>query len=123
MALLKKKIKDKKLTKKKDIKKIRQKGHWKKDFPSKISRLLIRPIISEKATKQKKNNQYIFEVSLRAQSKEIKRSIEFFYKVKVLKVNVVKMKGKNKKFKTSVGRRKNWKKAVVKLKKGQIIET
>ncbi len=66
--------------------------------------------------------QFVFEVTPSSEKKEIKKSIELFFKVKVKSVNVANVKGKAKKFKNKIGYRKNWKKAYVSLESGHNID-
>ena len=85
--------------------------------------LLLAPIVSEKATQlADKHNQVIFRVRPDATKIEIKAAVELMWKDKKLEVEsvqIVNVRGKAKRFGT--GRRRNWKKAYVCLKKGQEI--
>lgn len=84
---------------------------------------IIRPVISEKATLQKENiNQVTFEVNSKANRIEIKNAIENIFNVGVEKVNTIHVKGKIKQRGKIIGKRKDWKKAVIKLKPGSKIE-
>ena len=69
-----------------------------------------------------KINKYVFSVDRKASSHEIKKGIESIYKVKVEKVNIVNQKGKVKRLGRSVGRRPSSKKAIVTIRKGQVID-
>jgi len=85
--------------------------------------LLRRPIITEKGTALKdENNQLVFEVSLDANKCEIRKAVERLFKVKVLSVRTQNRQGKLKRLGRSVGRRKNWKKAIVTLKEGDRVD-
>jgi len=87
--------------------------------------ILIRPVITEKATllnERKDGPQYVFKVRLDANKIEIKRAIEAAYGVKVKAVNTVRLKGKSKRQGRFEGRRSDWKKAYVTLQEGQKIE-
>ncbi len=84
--------------------------------------VVIRPLITEKGTFIKSQSKYIFEVAIPANKHEVKKSIEDLFKVHVLKVNIVRVKGKVKRLGRFTGRRKNWKKAIVTLKEGETIE-
>ncbi|MCS7281354.1 MAG: 50S ribosomal protein L23 [Desulfobacterota bacterium] len=78
--------------------------------------IIIRPIITEKSTNIKDlNNQYVFEVRKDANKIEVKRAIENLFKVKVLSVRIINMKGKERRVGRIIGRRRNWKKAIVKV--------
>lgn len=88
--------------------------------------VLIRPIITEKATILRENNQYVFEVAMDANKIEIKKEVEQRFNVKVKKVRTMIVKGKRKAMLTRrgrfVGKRRNWKKAIVVLEPGYKID-
>ena len=83
--------------------------------------VLRRPLITEKAILLQEGNKYAFEVANGATKPQIKEAVEQAFKVKVLKVNVITVPGKTRRF----GRRQvtgsPWKKAVVTLKAGNKI--
>ena len=81
------------------------------------------PLITEKATIQKEqNNQLSFEVDRRANRVEIRHAVERIFNVRVVKVRTMQMKGKVKRMGRSLGKRRDWKKAVVTLAEGHNIE-
>ncbi len=85
--------------------------------------LIIKPLITEKTTIQKEvANQVSFEVDRRANRIEIKRSIENLFDVKIAKVRTMQMNGKTKRRGRFVGKRRDWKKAIVTLMPGERIE-
>ena len=85
--------------------------------------LLKSPRLTEKSVTQKElSNQVTFLVELTANKIEIKRTIETLFKVTVLNVNTIRMRGKEKRMGRHVGRRPSWKKAMVTLKEGDRIE-
>ena len=85
-----------------------------------LMKVLLAPIISEKATfVAEKNEQIVFKVLPDATKPEIKAAVELLFKVEVDKVSVVNIKGKTKRFGRGVGRRDNLRKAYVCLKPGQ----
>ena len=85
--------------------------------------IIKRPLITEKGTIQKEaNNQLTFEVDRVANKVEIRRAVEKIFNVRVLDVRTMQMKGKAKRFGRTMGKRRNWKKAVVTLAKGENIE-
>lgn len=85
--------------------------------------IIKRPLITEKSNRQKESqNQYLFEVDRKANKIEIKRAVEHLFRVKVDRVNVSRVHGKVKRLGRNVGRRPDWKKAVVLLKKGNRID-
>lgn len=77
--------------------------------------IIIRPIISEASMDAVNDNKYTFEVAKDANKIEIAKAVEAIFDVDVDKVNTMNMKGKVKRRGLDVGRRKNWKKAIVKL--------
>jgi large subunit ribosomal protein L23 len=86
-----------------------------------VHQILIRPLVTEKGGFIGAENKYLFEVSPRTNKSEVRKAIEHAYGVKPLKVNVINVKGKTTRSGRSVGRLKNWKKAVVTLKSGDKI--
>jgi large subunit ribosomal protein L23 len=84
-----------------------------------LARVLVEPIVSEKATTvAEKHNQVLFKVLRDATKPEIKAAVELMFKVEVDAVRTVNQAGKQKKFGRSIGRRDHIKKAYVSLKKG-----
>jgi large subunit ribosomal protein L23 len=91
-----------------------------KHTESRLSQVLVEPIVSEKATLvSEKQNQVTFKVLRDATKPEIKAAVELMFKVDVESVQTVVQKGKVKKFGRSIGRRDHIKKAYVSLKAGQ----
>jgi large subunit ribosomal protein L23 len=85
--------------------------------------IVRRPLITEKGTALKdRENQYLFEVARDANKIEIKRAIESLFRVKVLKVRTLSVRGKLKRVGRYTGRTSDWKKAVATLKEGESIE-
>ncbi len=93
-----------------------------KKAPNFSYRILKIPHITEKATSLTEKNQYIFRVFPRANKTEIKKAVENLYGVDVLKVNIIKIPAKQRRIGRIEGRRKGYKKAIVKIKEGQKIE-
>ncbi len=83
---------------------------------------LIKPLITEKAANLATENKYVFEVSVDSNKIEVAKSVEEVYGVKTINVNILNMEGKRKKQGRIIGKRKDWKKAIVTLKKGQTID-
>jgi len=77
--------------------------------------IIIRPLITEKSMDDSELNRYTFEVAKNANKIEIKNAVEEIFDVKVEKVATMNMNGKMKRMGRFEGRRKNWKKAIVKL--------
>jgi large subunit ribosomal protein L23 len=85
--------------------------------------IIKRPLNTEKTNIQKEvANQVTFEVDRRANRIEIKRAIETAFKVKVAGVQTMQIKGKTKRRGRFVGKRRNWKKAIVTLMPGERID-
>jgi len=80
------------------------------------------PVITEKATMGSEHNQITFKVPLDASKPEIKQAVEGVFKVKVKAVNTLIQKGKVKRFRGTIGKRSDFKKAVVTLVEGQSID-
>ena len=85
--------------------------------------IIKRPLITEKTNIQKEiANQLTFEVDRNANRIEIKRAVENAFKVKVAKVQTMQVKGKVKRRGRIVGKRRDWKKAIVTLMPGERID-
>ena len=84
--------------------------------------IVLAPVITEKSTKGSEFNQVTFKVRLDASKPEIKAAVEGLFKVKVTAVNTLITKGKIKRFKGILGRRSDYKKAVVTLAEGHTID-
>ena len=84
--------------------------------------LIRKPIITEKATMASEHGGVVFEVSMDATKPQIKEAVETLFNVKVKAVNTTITKGKVKKFKGRPGRRRDVKKAYVKLVEGSTID-
>ena len=84
--------------------------------------IILKPLVTEQSMNYMSEGKYTFVVDKRANKTEIKGAIEQIFGVKVDKVNTMNMEGKVKRQGVHVGRRPNWKKAIVTLKEGQQIE-
>ena len=84
--------------------------------------VIVKPIITEKATMASEQNAVVFEVSMDTTKPKIKEAVETLFGVKVKAVNTSVTKGKVKKFKGKPGRRKDVKKAYVTLQDGNTID-
>ena len=85
--------------------------------------VIKKPIVTEKAMDAKEElNQVIFAVDPRANKYQIKEAVEKLLEVKVKDVRTMNYKGKVKRFGRNVGRRKDWKKAIIVLEEGQNLE-
>ncbi len=84
--------------------------------------ILTKPHISEKATSLAEKDFYIFKVGKDANKREIKDEVEKKYKVDVLSINIINIPSKKKRVGRTEGTKKGYKKAIVKVKKGQSID-
>lgn len=84
--------------------------------------VLIRPVVTEKSTDLLSQNKYTFIVDMRANKTQIKQAVEEVFKVKVDKVNTMRVPGKLRRQGRSVGRTSDYKKAVVTLVPGHSID-
>lgn len=86
--------------------------------------VLIGPLLTEKATEGQglHHPQFSFKVAIDSNKVEIRKAVETAFKVKVLSVNTIVNKGKRKRLRTArLGRRPDWKKAIITLAEGQSI--
>jgi large subunit ribosomal protein L23 len=87
-----------------------------------VQDVVKRPLITEKAEQNRAaNRQYAFEVHREATKVQVKQAIEQLFSVHVTAVRTAIARGKNKRVGRNVGRRPNWKKALVTLKEGEVI--
>lgn len=88
-----------------------------------LRKIIKTSLVSERSTNLRTDqNKYIFRVDREANKLEIKKAVEELFKVKVDEVTTMRMYGKPKRMGRYEGRRSDWKKAIVKLKKGETIE-
>ena len=90
---------------------------------NRVFNIIHKPISTEKSTNLNQFNQYSFVVSKNSKSSEIKEAIQRIFKVKVIKVNTSIMKGKLKSFKGSIGYKKDFKKDIVTIAEGNMIDS
>jgi len=83
---------------------------------------IISPAITEKATALSEYNKVVFKVNRKAKKKFIKKSIEKIFKVNVVKINTINLRGKSKLIRGKKSYKPGYKKAIVTLKKGQSID-
>ena len=91
-------------------------------LPIKFYDLIKKPIITEKGTLLSNNSQVIFSIPMDANKTVVKQAVEKLFGVNVKKINIIISKGKTKRFKGKMGKRKNEKKAIISLEKGQKID-
>jgi large subunit ribosomal protein L23 len=85
--------------------------------------IIKRPLITERGTHLKETqNKYFFEVARSANKVEIRQAVEALFRVHVTSIHTISLKGKKKRMGRFLGKRSDWKKAVVTLKPGDSIE-
>ena len=80
------------------------------------------PLVTEKSTMVSESNQVMFRVAMTATKPDIKEAVERLFNVKVVAVNTLIRKGKNKRFRGVKGQQSDFKKAIVTLEEGQTID-
>ena len=123
--------KDEKTVKETDNKKVVKKGTKKKkkkvseDLIKKadlVNKVIISPVVSEDAMTKTTKGKYVFKVSSNSNKNQVAEAIEVLYGVNVVKVNVMKYKQKNHRFRMVKGKKSGYKKAIVTVKSGQEIQ-
>jgi large subunit ribosomal protein L23 len=85
--------------------------------------VVIKPLVTERSMVMRDDeNKYAFQVHLRATKPQIRKAVEELFEVRVVAVSTMNVLGKTKRLGRSVGRRSNWKKAIVTVAEGQKIE-
>ena len=88
-----------------------------------LASVLLAPIVSEKsATAAESNKQFVFKVERNSTKGQIKSAVEKMFSVEVDSVNILNVKGKQKRSARGIYKKSDWKKAYVKLKEGFDIE-
>ena len=91
------------------------------EFSRSQAQIIKYPIITDKATRLLENNQYSFVVDRYSDKLTIKASIEYLFDVKVIKINTCRLPRKKKRVGKYVGWKPNYKKAIVTLSEGDVI--
>ena len=94
------------------------------------NKILIRPIFTEKMSRLEEDSKYSFQVMVGSNKLEIKKAVEAMFNVSVKKVSTSNRSGKKKNMTVKSGgrtirtngKRSNWKKAIVTLKEGDVID-
>ena len=76
---------------------------------------IIKPVVTERSMENMESKRYTFKVDTRANKSEIKKAVETIFGVKVKQVNTMNITGKKKRMGANVGKRPDWKKAIVTL--------
>lgn len=84
--------------------------------------VIKRPLITEKTTMAAEQGKIVFSIAEGANKQDVKRAVEALFGVKVVKVNTVLTKGKQKRFRGKQGQRSDLRKAIVTLAAGQSID-
>lgn len=84
--------------------------------------VIVSPVITEKSTAASEQNKVLFNVRLDATKADIKSAVEALFNVKVAKVNTLRRLGKVKRFRNTVGKLSDTKKAIITLAEGQNID-
>lgn len=77
--------------------------------------IIIKPVVTERSMENMESKRYTFKVDTRANKSEIKKAVETIFCVKVKQVNTMNITGKKKRMGANVGKRPDWKKAIVTL--------
>ncbi|MCU0679217.1 MAG: 50S ribosomal protein L23 [Planctomycetes bacterium] len=88
---------------------------------SQAYRILIKPLVTEKAANLGAENKYVFAVAPSANKIEITKAVTQVYGIKPISVNIVRVKGKKVRYGRIRGERKDWKKAIIMLPAGKSI--
>ncbi|WP_173355309.1 50S ribosomal protein L23 [Symbiobacterium thermophilum] len=84
--------------------------------------IILKPLITEKSVAKMSEGKYAFKVRLDANKTQIKQAIEEIFGVTVVRVNTMRVRGKLRRQGKYIGRRSDWKKAIVQLKEGDSIK-
>ena len=84
--------------------------------------MILSPVVTEKSTLGSEYNQVTFKVKMDATKPQIKLAVEEIFNVKVKAVNTLRQRGKVKRFRGRIGRRPDYKKAIVSLVEGETID-
>ncbi|MGK7953234.1 MAG: 50S ribosomal protein L23 [Xenococcaceae cyanobacterium] len=89
--------------------------------PRDLADLILKPIVTEKATIQLEENKYVFDVLPKATKPEIRAAIESLFDVTVTKVNTLRLPRKKRRVGRFIGYKPQYKRAIVTLKEGDSI--
>lgn len=125
------KVEKKEEAKKAPAKKAEAKKETKKPAAKKVAKAAVAPalydviqspVITEKSQMASEFNKVVFKIAPKATKTQVKEAVAGIFGVEVLKVNVVNIRGKEKRFRGIKGRRNDTRKAIVTLKEGQNID-
>lgn len=98
------------------------KNDEKKSVYGRAYKIIARPLVTEKVSGLAVLNKYVFAVAKNTNKIEVAKAIKEIYGIKPLSVNVIRLSGKKARYGRISGRRKDWKKAIVTLPKGEVIK-
>jgi large subunit ribosomal protein L23 len=84
--------------------------------------ILIEPVLSEKTNVLREEGQYVFRVDPRATKTQVKEAVTRLFEVHPIKCTIMNVKGKPKRLRYRSGYTSSWKKAIVRLAKGETIK-
>lgn len=84
--------------------------------------VIVSPVVTEKSTMASEQNKVVFNVRLDANKAQIKSAVEALFNVKVESVNTLVREGKTRRFRNTVGKQSDSKKAIVTLAEGQMVD-
>jgi large subunit ribosomal protein L23 len=84
--------------------------------------VILKPVVTERSVDLMQENKYTFKIAKSANKIDVKRAVEEIFKVKVIDVKTVNVKGKMKRQGRTQGMTPSWKKAIVTLAEGDTIE-
>lgn len=93
-----------------------------KELSSQAYRILVKPLVTEKASVMGALNKYAFAVAIDANKVEVAKAIKSVYGIAPKSVNMIRVEGKQTRHGRTMGKRKDWKKAVVTLPEGKTIQ-
>lgn len=85
-------------------------------------KIIMKPLVTEKVSGLGALNKYVFAVAKNTNKIEVAKAIKEIYGIKPVGVNIVRMSGKKARYGRVSGRRKDWKKAIITLPKGETIK-
>ena len=91
------------------------------DFDRNSAQIIKYPLITDKATRLLENNQYSFIVDRSSNKLAIKATIEYLFNVKVIQINTCRLPRKQKRVGKYIGWKPQYKKAIVRLAEGDVI--
>ncbi|MDD4271512.1 MAG: 50S ribosomal protein L23 [Patescibacteria group bacterium] len=94
----------------------------KKSVGGNAYKIIMKPLVTEKVSGLGALNKYVFAVAKNANKIEVAKAIKEIYGIKPIGVNVIRMSGKKTRYGRISGRRKDWKKAIITLPKGEAIK-